>query len=382
MKKGNNFKALLFFGLLSMIYSCSPSLKNEATKKIIKVNNKWQSEHDVLKQKSFWHPATYHIGNLEAYQVIKNKEYLNYSTKWAENNQWSGAKSKDPQQWKFSYGEKDDYVLFGDWQACFQVYIDLYNISPEAYKISRAKEVMDYQVNTNESKYWWWIDGLFMVMPVMPRMYELTKDEIYLKKLHEYYSFTLKEVYDQETGLLYRDAKYIYPKHKTKNGIKDFWARGNGWVFAALARTLDKLPQTDPHYNEYVQVFTKMAETLKKTQQKEGYWTRSILDPEQAPGPETSGTSFFTYGMLWGINHKILDKDNYEPIALNGWKYLSQTAVQKDGTLGFIQPIGERAVPGQIVDANSTADFGVGAFLLAATELIKYSDQIKTGAKD
>ena len=365
-----------------MIYSCSPSLKNEATKKIIKVNNKWQSENDVLKQKSFWHPATYHIGNLEAYQVIKNKEYLNYSTKWAENNQWSGAKSKNPETWKFSYGEKDDYVLFGDWQACFQVYIDLYNISPEAYKISRAKEVMDYQVNTNESKYWWWIDGLFMVMPVMPRMYELTKDEIYLKKLHEYYSFTLKEVYDQETGLLYRDAKYIYPKHKTKNGIKDFWARGNGWVFAALARTLDKLPQTDPHYNEYVQVFTKMAETLKKTQQKEGYWTRSILDPEQAPGPETSGTSFFTYGMLWGINHKILDKDNYEPIALKGWKYLSQTAVQKDGTLGYIQPIGERAVPGQIVDANSTADFGVGAFLLAATELIKYSDQIKTGVKD
>ena len=86
--------------------------------------------------------------------------------------------------------------------------------------------------------------------------------------------------------------------------------------------------------------------------------------------------------MLWGINHKILDKDNYEPTALKGWKYLSQTAVQKDGTLGYIQPIGERAVPGQIVDANSTADFGVGAFLLAATELIKYSDQIKTGEKD
>ena len=43
--------------------------------------------------------------------------------------------------------------------------------------------------------------------------------------------------------------------------------------------------------------FVRMAKVLAKNQQKEGYWTRSILDPEQAPGPETSGTAFFTYGM-------------------------------------------------------------------------------------
>ena len=34
------------------------------------------------------------------------------------------------------------------------------------------------------------------------------------------------------------------------------------------------------------------------------------------------------------------------------------------------------------VQITTHADFGVGAFLLAATELIKYSDQIKTGEKD
>jgi len=37
-----------------------------------------------------------------------------------------------------------------------------------------------------------------------------------------------------------------------------------------------------------------------------------------------------------------------------------------------VQPIGERAIPGQIVDQNSTAPFGVGAFLLAATEMARY----------
>lgn len=37
-----------------------------------------------------------------------------------------------------------------------------------------------------------------------------------------------------------------------------------------------------------------------------------------------------------------------------------------------MQPIGERAIPGQTVDANSQANFGVGAFLLAACEYAKY----------
>ena len=35
---------------------------------------------------------------------------------------------------------------------------------------------------------------------------------------------------DRETGLYYRDAKYVYPKHKTSSGKKDFWARGDGWA--------------------------------------------------------------------------------------------------------------------------------------------------------
>ncbi|MBN2275994.1 MAG: glycoside hydrolase family 88 protein [Bacteroidales bacterium] len=379
----SKLKVAFALGLVIAVGACStqskrggnlPS-KEEVIDILSKVNDKWQAENDVLKQRPFWHSAAYHIGNLAAYEITRKKNYLDYTTTWAENNQWAGAKSTRPEEWKFSYGETDEYVLFGDWQACFQVYIDLYQMNPVEHKVARAKEVMGYQVSTDESKYWWWIDGLFMVMPVMPRMYALTQDEIYLEKLHEYYSYTISEVYDEETGLLFRDAKYTYPKHTTNAGKKDFWSRGNGWVFAALARTIDKLPASDAHYAGYVAVFTKMAETLKASQQSEGYWTRSILDPEQAPGPETSGTAFFTYGMLWGINKGILDKETYASIVEAGWKYLAETAVQEDGTLGYIQPIGEKAIPGQIIDIHSTADFGVGAFLLAATEMVKFIDK-------
>ena len=60
------------------------------------------------------------------------------------------------------------------------------------------------------------------------------------------------------------------------------------------------------------------------------------------------------------------------PVINRAWKYLSEKALQKDGRVGYVQPIGERAIPGQVVNANSEADFGVGAFLLAACERVRY----------
>lgn len=54
------------------------------------------------------------------------------------------------------------------------------------------------------------------------------------------------------------------------------------------------------------------------------------------------------------------------------WNYLTKTALQKNGKIGYVQPIGEKAIPGQVVDADSEANFGVGAFLLAACEYVRY----------
>ena len=58
------------------------------------------------------------------------------------------------------YGEGQDFVLFGDWQICFQTYIDMYNLNPADYKVARAKEVMTYACHLDENKFWWWADAL------------------------------------------------------------------------------------------------------------------------------------------------------------------------------------------------------------------------------
>ena len=60
---------------------------------------------------------------------------------------------------------------------------------------------------------------------------------------------------------------------------------------------------------------------------------------------------------------------------MKGWNYLRHTALQKDGSVGYVQPIGEKAIPGQVVDKKSTADFGVGAFLLAACEYVRFLEK-------
>jgi rhamnogalacturonyl hydrolase YesR len=339
-----------------------------------KVNGYWQTRHSPADS-AFWDIAAYHTGNMEAYKITGDPAYLDYSLRWAEHNRWMGATGQDKSKWKSTYGESDEYVLFGDWQACFQTYIDLYRIERDDIRIARAKEVMDFEMSTPRSDYWWWADSLYMVMPVMTKLYQATGDRRYLDKLHEYFSYASHLMYDAEAGLFFRDDRYIYPKHKSLNGKKDFWARGDGWVFAALAKVLDVLPADDPHRGEYLAIFRRMAAALRETQQPEGHWTRSILDPAQAPGFETSGTAFFTYGMLWGINHGVLDRDEYLPVARKSWRYLVDIAIQPDGRVGYVQPIGDRADPGQIVDRNSTTPFGVGAVLLALAEMQRFQKQ-------
>ncbi|WP_253248924.1 glycoside hydrolase family 88 protein [Pedobacter sp. AJM] len=361
------FLLILFYGVTEV----HAQTKDTVLAQLNLANQYWQTTNKP-QVRAFWDHAAYHTGNMELYQLTKNEAYHKYAEDWAEHNQWMGAKSANKSEWKYNYGETDDHVLFGDWQICFQTYIDLYHIQPAEYKVARAKDVMQYEMSTPNQDYWWWADGLYMVMPVMTKLYKLTGDQKYSDKLYEYFMYANSIMYDQEAKLYYRDAKYVYPKHKSTNGKKDFWARGDGWVFAGLAKVLKDLPKNDPHRKEYLTKYQNMAKAIAKSQQKEGYWTRSILDPEHAPGAETSGTAFFTYGLLWGINNGYLKEKTYLPAAKKAWKYLSETALQKNGKVGYVQPIGEKAIPGQVVDANSTANFGVGAFLLAGCEMYRY----------
>lgn len=384
LKKDRVWGFFLFL-LFSLPISAKTWTADQVKELITRVNTYWQ-QNNKAETRSFWDPAAYHTGNMEVYKLLKDDKQLDYTRRWAYHNNWSGATEADPSRWKYAnYGEGKDYVLFGDWQVCFQTYIDLYNLAianggtdaDNYFMVKRAKEVMHYEAYSKNDDYWWWSDALYMVMPVMTKMYKLTGDVQYLDKLYENLLYSDRIMLDQETGLYFRDARYVYPNHKSVNGKKDFWARGDGWVLAGLAKVLQDLPKDYKHYKFFVDKFQRLADIVAKTQQKDGYWTRSILDPNHAPGPETSGTAFFAYGIMWGVNNGFLAKKDYKKCIDRAWQYISETAVQADGKVGYVQPIGDRAIPGQTVDANSQANFGVGAVLLAACEYYRYIDNQK-----
>ncbi|NUO56362.1 MAG: glycosyl hydrolase family 88, partial [Hamadaea sp.] len=103
----------------------------------------------------------------------------------------------------------------------------------------------------------------------------------------------------------------------------------------------------------------------------DGFWNVNLADPLHRPGPETSGTAFFTFGLAYGIRAGLLDPAIYLPAATNAWNGMTTVAVRSDGLLGYVQGTGSNPDSSQPVTSTSTADFGVGAFLLAGTELAK-----------
>src|SRR5699024_11977916 len=85
--------------------------------------------------------------------------------------------------------------------------------------------------------------------------------------------------------------------------------------------------------------------------------------------PISSGSAFFTFALLAGINDGLLPADEYQETALKGWDYLSNVALHENGKIGYVQPVGGAA--GKAASYENTQDFGVGASLLAACELFK-----------
>jgi rhamnogalacturonyl hydrolase YesR len=211
---------------------------------------------------------------------------------------------------------------------------------------------------------WWWCDALYMAPQVYAKLGTLTGEEKYFKYLHEQFFDAVDYLYDKEESLFYRDNRYF--DKRTLHGKKVFWSRGNGWVFAGIPRVLDKLPANDPYRTKYIEIFRQMADRIINLQGDDGLWRASLLDAEEFPMKETSGTAMFSYGLAWGINNNILEKEKYLPALKKAWEGLL-SAVNEEGRLRYVQPVG--AAPGKY-DENNTHCYAVGAFLKAGEQLI------------
>jgi len=342
---------------ITVVFSEVLPPKQEIISKMKLVNDYWISKN-TSPGNNQWARATYFTGNMEFYKIYPKDQYLQYANLWASNSGWG-----------LNGG---NLTRNADNQICGQVYIDLFNISKDSSKISAIKTSIDNMVYNTKSDDWWWVDALYMAMPVFAKLGVMTNNPIYFDRMYDIYSNTknVRKLYNTSENLWYRDESFD-PPYFTPNGQDSYWARGNGWVIAAHTKILQLLPANYSHRAEYIETFQKMAAALKSRQRVDGFWNCSLDDPNNFGGPETSGTSFFTYGIAWGINNNLLDSATYYPIVVKAWNALTLTAVRADGFLGYIQGVGTNPASSQPVTINSTADFGVGAFLLAGTELAK-----------
>ncbi len=208
---------------------------------------------------------------------------------------------------------------------------------------------------------WCWCDALFMAPPVWFEMSKITGDPKYAAFAKQEFRATAGYLYDEDSHLFFRDSRFF--DRRDINGNKLFWSRGNGWVFAGLARIIPLLDDSDPDRSRFVTLFQDMAAELKTIQKPDGFWAPSLLGDPDTALPEESGTGFYTFGMAWGIKAGLLDRTQYEPVVRKGWAALTRT-VHGDGTVGYVQPVSDRP---DNVGYNDTQFYGTGAFLLAAT---------------
>jgi unsaturated rhamnogalacturonyl hydrolase len=258
-----------------------------------------------------------------------------------------------------------------DDQAIGQTYLQLYMLHRDPAMITPTRERFDAEMQLPDDPakpLWWWCDALFMAPPVLAELAHSTGDRRYLVFLDREWSITSGLLYDPEQHLFYRDATFLHQHEKSGKSI--FWSRGNGWVMTGLVRVLDNMPDDDPLRPKYVRQFQQMAAAVAPLQGADGLWRPGLLDAEAYPLPENSGSAFITYALAYGVEHHLLDRKRYLPVVKKAWAGLL-SHVYQDGRLGCIQPIG--AAPGAYTPTSSYV-YGVGAFLLAGSEIYKLSN--------
>ncbi len=306
-----------------------------------------------------WEIAPFYIGVLALDRVSEGDHERERLLRYAE----------DVLQW-----QPHERIYHADDHAVIQAYYELYQHYGDARMLAPSKKLFEHILanpsnalfdwgTPNETDVWSWCDALFMAPVAWLQLWKETGDDRYLEFMNREWWRTTDRLYLPKVGLYLRDESYA--DLRERNGATIHWSRGNGWVYAGLARVLDLFPRDHADYPRYVQLYRDMTRAVLASQQSDGLWRVGLLDPDTHTVRETSGTAFYTFGLAWGVNRGLLDRKDVEPALRRAWSVLS-SSVTADGKLENVQPIG--AAP-EGFDPHHTDTFAVGALLLAISEL-------------
>jgi len=310
-----------------------------------------------------WQQGAFWVGMTRLADVSGEKRFAEAIKAMGKSNEWKPGKRiyhaddhviAQSYLWAARHGSGNEAI------APLRATFDSILVRPPTDHLSFVV-TRDYE-STPCLRRWCWCDALFMSPPAWVELTRQTGDARYTDFAMAEFWATTDFLYDPVEKLYFRDSRFF--ERRDDAGRKQFWSRGNGWVFAGIANILDVLPKDNPHRPRMEQLFRDMAVKLRAVQKADGYWPPSLLAPENSP-PETSGTGFYVYGFAWGVKNGLLDAKEYRPAIDKGWAALTR-AVAKDGRLGWVQQVSDRP---ESVAETDTQYYGVGAFLLAASAI-------------
>lgn len=355
-----SFALVLFSIALTVQAQSAPQLPSRvAVLALMRKVDGWQTAHPVMAADDRnWERGTWYTGVMEAWKTTGDTTFLNQALDFGRKSEWQpGTETAGANR----------LFISETWTE-----LSLARHDPQMIAPTEKWLATDAPNSPGGATRWYldsgrpYVDSLYGAA-IFPMLTKATGDSKYLDTLHAFTNDIVSGLWDEDTGLFYRDATYIGTR--TARGKKVLWSRGNGWAFAGLARILEYLPQNDPQRAKYLALYRRMAASLASRQSPDGFWRANLDDPDQFPNPETSGTGFFCFGYAWGIRHHLLDRRSYLPVVEKSYAALAG-AVSPEGMVQWGQQVDGQP---HAAARTSTHEYVTGAFLLASGEVYRLS---------
>lgn len=328
----------------------------------------------------YWN-GVLNIGMMSLGEVLNEPAYADFSPRsiafgfdtypYFENRYSGQGKWNYPFGQRFILEELDDCGAMG--ASVIDVYLrnrqDRYRayIERAATHIGVKQDRLDDStlVRSFPRKWTLWADDLYMSVPFLARMGELSGVSAYVDDGARQVINFHKYLFNRGVGLMY----HCWYSDVARPGIA-FWGRANGWAVMAQVELLDRLPKDHPRRDTLLNLLHLHISGIVRYQSKSGLW-HQLLDRDSSY-LETSCSAMFTYAIARAVRNGYVSPE-FTAAARRGW----------DGVMTRIRPDGK--IEGICAGTGVSDDIsfyyqrptplndvhGTGAVLLAGAEVLR-----------
>lgn len=216
-----------------------------------------------------------------------------------------------------------------------------------------------------------WVDSLFHVVPTLMRYSALTGETRYRDEGARQLRLFLAALQDPASGLVTHACNGGAPAEAVPPfSERAFWARGNGWMLAALVDALAHLPGDHPDRPALLVGARRLEAALRSVQTPDGLFHTLLLSPDSYR--ETAGSALIVYAMARGLKLGVFPAQTRRHVQRGARGLLSvlrrrETGAEVTGTSLGTNPV--QALYAWTPTADQVS-YGVGAWLMAASAIL------------